>query len=105
MFVNLPFCALLLVGAFRLIAGDRRRARFANFDTPGAILVTGGMLLLVYAIVKAPDVGWGAARTIGELAGALALLVAVVIKEQRHRQPLAPLSTFCIKGLAAAPFT
>src|SRR5258707_12224974 len=99
MFVNLPFCALLLVGAFRLITGDRRRARLANFDTPGAILATGGMLLLVYAIVKAPDVGWGAARTIGELAGALALLVAFVINDHRQRNPLAPLSIFRIKGL------
>ena len=105
MFVNLPFCAPVLIGAFRLITGDRRRARFADFDTPGAILATGGMLLLVYAIVKAPDVGWGAARTIGELAGALALLVAFVINEQRHRNPLAPLSIFRIKGLAAANFT
>jgi EmrB/QacA subfamily drug resistance transporter len=105
MFVNLPFCAPVLVGAFRLITGDRRRARFANFDTPGAILATSGMLLLVYAIVKAPDVGWGAARTIGELAGAVALLVAFVINEQRNRNPLAPLSIFRIKGLAAANFT
>jgi EmrB/QacA subfamily drug resistance transporter len=105
MFVNLPVCALVLVGAFRLITGDRRRARLANFDTPGAILATGGMLLLVYAIVKAPDVGWGAARTIGELAAALALLVAFVVNEQRHRNPLAPLSIFRIKGLAAANAT
>jgi EmrB/QacA subfamily drug resistance transporter len=105
MFVNVPFCAVVLVGALRLISGDRRRARLANFDTPGAILATSGMLLLVYAIVKAPDVGWGKARTIGELAGAVALLVAFVINEQRHRNPLAPLSIFRIKGLAAANFT
>src|SRR5882724_6061826 len=105
MFVNLPFCAVVLVGAFRLISGDRRRARLANFDTLGAILATGGMLLLVYAIVKAPDVGWGKARTIGELAAAIALLVAFVFNEQRHRNPLAPLSIFRIKGLAAANVT
>jgi EmrB/QacA subfamily drug resistance transporter len=105
MFVNLPFCALVLVGAFQLFADDRRRARLANFDTLGAILGTSGMLLLVYAIVKAPDLGWGKARTIGELAGALALLVAFFINEQRHRNPLAPLSIFRIKGLAAANFT
>ena len=105
MFVNLPFCALVLVGALRLITGDRRRARLANFDTPGAVLATSGMLLLVYAIVKAPDVGWGKARTIGELGGALALLVAFLINEQRHRHPLAPLSIFRIKGLAAANAT
>jgi len=105
MFVNLPFCALLLVGAFRLLPGDRRRARVANFDTPGAILATGGMLLLVYAIVNAPDVGWGATRTIGELAGALVLLGAFLINEQRQRNPLVPLSIFRIKGLAAANAT
>ena len=42
MFVNLPVCALVLVGAFRLISGARRRARLANFDTRVAILATGG---------------------------------------------------------------
>ena len=47
------------------------------------MLATSGMLLLVYALVKAPDVGWGAARTIGELAGALGLLVAFVVNERR----------------------
>jgi len=105
MFVNLPVCALVLVGAFRLIKGEPRRAPLANFDTLGAILATSGMLVLVYALVKAPDVGWGAARTIGELAGALALLVAFLINERRHRNPLAPLSIFRIKGLAAANAT
>jgi MFS family permease len=105
MFVNLPACALVLIGAFRLITGDRRRARLANFDTRGAILATSGMLLLVYALVKAPDVGWGKARTIGELGAALALLVAFLFNEQRHRNPLAPLSIFRIKGLAAANAT
>ena len=105
LFVNLPVCALVLVGAFRLIGGERRRAPLANFDTPGAVLATSGMLLLVYALVRAPDVGWGRARTIGELAGALALLVAFVINERRHRNPLAPLSIFRIKGLAAADVT
>jgi predicted MFS family arabinose efflux permease len=64
------------------------------------VLVTGGMLLLVYALVKAPTVGWGTARTVGELAGALGLLAAFVINEQRAAKPLAPLSIFRINGLA-----
>jgi EmrB/QacA subfamily drug resistance transporter len=105
LFVNLPFCVLVLVGAFRLIEGERRRARVANFDTLGAILATGGMLLLVYALVKAPDIGWGKPQTIGGLAGALALLAGFVVNEQRHRNPLAPLSIFRIRGLAAADVT
>jgi predicted MFS family arabinose efflux permease len=63
------------------------------------------MLLLVYALVKAPTVGWGNARTIAELTGALALLVAFVINELRHRNPLAPLSIFRINGLGFADVT
>jgi EmrB/QacA subfamily drug resistance transporter len=100
MFVNPIAAVLVLVGTFRLISGDRPRGRMANFDFPGAALVTGGMLLLVYTLVEAPDHGWGAARTLGGLAGALALLGAFVVNEQRTRNPLAPLSIFRINGLA-----
>jgi predicted MFS family arabinose efflux permease len=61
--------------------------------------------LLVYAIVKAPEVGWGAARTIGELAGACALLAAFALNELRSRNPLFPFSILRIPGLAAADAT
>ena len=81
-------------------------ARSSRTSTRSArLLATGGMLLLVYTLVKAPTVGWGARRTIGELAGAVALLVAFVINELRHRNPLAPLSIFKINGLAYADVT
>jgi predicted MFS family arabinose efflux permease len=63
------------------------------------------MLLLVYALVKAPTVGWGDTRTIGELAAALALLAAFVANELRHRNPLAPLSIFRINGLGFSDVT
>lgn len=102
MWVNLPVCLLLLVAAFLLVSGDRREAPLKNFDLLGAVLVTAGMLLLVYALVNAPDVGWGTTRTIGGLAGAAALLVAFVVNERLHTNPLAPLSIFRLKGLAAA---
>ena len=105
MFVNPIACALVLWPIFRLIKGDRPRARLQNFDALGAVLATGGMLLLVYALVKAPHVGWGAGRTFGELAGALGLLVAFVVNEQRNSNPLMPLSIFRVKGLAAADAT
>jgi EmrB/QacA subfamily drug resistance transporter len=105
LFVNPPIALLLLGGIFWLITGERRRAGPGSFDIRGALLATGGMLLLVYALVKAPDQGWGSARTIGELAGALALLAAFVINEQRSRNPLVPLSIFRVKGLAAADVT
>jgi EmrB/QacA subfamily drug resistance transporter len=108
LFVNLPVCALVLVAAFRLIDGGRpgtageRQPRLSAFDTLGAVLGTGGMLLLIFALVRAPDDGWGAARTIGELAGAGALLLAFGVNEARQRYPLVPPSIFRLKGLAAA---
>jgi EmrB/QacA subfamily drug resistance transporter len=105
LFVNPPIALFLLGAIFWLITGERRRSALKNFDIRGAVLATGGMLLLVYALVKAPDQGWGSTRTIGELAGAFVLLVAFVINEQRGKNPLVPLSIFRVKGLAAADVT
>jgi MFS family permease len=105
MFVNPIACALLVVPIFRLIEGERARRRPAGFDAIGAVLVTGGMLLLVYALVRAPVDGFGTARTIGLLAGAGALLAAFVANERRQRAPLAPLSIFRINGLGYANVT
>jgi hypothetical protein len=106
MFVNPVACVLVLLAIFRLISGDRPpSSRLNNFDIRGAVLATAGMLLLVYALVKAPTVGWGTARTIGELAGALVLLAGFVVNERRVKNPLAPLSIFRINGLGYADAT
>ncbi len=105
LFVNPPIAVLLLVAVFRLIPGERRRARLRHFDLTGTVLVTGGMLLLVYALVKAPDQGWGSAGTIGELIGAGVLLLAFVAHERRTADPLVPLSIFRVRGLGAANVT
>ncbi len=105
MFVNPVAAVLVLAAVFWLIEGEHHRARLASFDAAGAILVTSGMLLLIYALVKAPTVGWGATRTIAELAGALVLLAAFVVNERRAKDPLAPLSIFRINGLAASDAT
>ena len=105
LFVNLPVCVLILFGAFRLVPGRRPAARSAVFDIPGAVLATGGMLLLVYALARAPEQGWGSARTIGELATAAILLAAFTATELRRRGPLFPFSIFRVKGLAAADAT
>ena len=104
-FVNVPICVLALGASFRLLSGARRRAPLTDFDTLGALLGTGGMLLLVYTLIKAPDVGWGTTKTIVLLATAVALLAAFAVNELRSRNPLMPLSIFRVKGLAAADAT
>jgi predicted MFS family arabinose efflux permease len=105
MFVNPLACLLLLGPVFLLINADHRRTTSGGFDFLGALLATAGMLLLVFTLVKAPDQGWGAGRTIGELAGAGALLAAFVVNERFARNPLMPFSIFRVRGLAAADVT
>src|SRR6185437_14439069 len=105
LFVNVPFSAVALVGAFALLRRERIRAHLAHFDALGALLVTSGMLLLVYGLVKAPDVGWSTTRTIAELTGAAAILIAFVVNELRVVDPLIPLSILRVKGVAVADAT
>ena len=105
MFINPVVCLVLLPAILRLIDNDEPAAKRTGFDLPGAFLATAGMLLLVFALVEAPDEGWGSVRTIGGLAGAAALLLAFLVNERRHRSPLMPLSIFRVRGLAAANAT
>ena len=101
-FVNPPICLLIIVGTFWLLRSDSRREGSAGFDIQGSVLVTAGMLLLVYALVRAPQVGWGSGQVIGELAGAGVLFITFTVNEARTRHPLVPLSVLRVRGLAAA---
>src|SRR2546421_7626776 len=92
LFINVPFSAIAFIGAFALLKPELARVgRLANFDALAAFLATGGMLLLVFALLKAPDVGWGSPRTIAELAGSAVVLIAFAPHELRVRNPLVPL--------------
>ena len=68
----------------------------------GAVSVTGGLALLVYAISKAPDVGWGTTRTIGLLLAAVLILAFFVVWELRATAPLVPFGIFRIRTLTGA---
>jgi EmrB/QacA subfamily drug resistance transporter len=103
--VNPPICVLVIIAAYRLLDNDNRQSRLAHFDARGAVLVTASMLLTIYALIRAPEVGWNTTRTIAELAGAGALFVAFLINERFHANPLVPLSIFGIKGLGEADAT
>jgi EmrB/QacA subfamily drug resistance transporter len=104
-FVNLPAAALILRAIFRLVPADEKVERRESLDVFGALLVTAGMLLLVYTIVEAPDVGWGDAQTIAGFAVAGVILAIFAGYEANHRNPVFPFSIFRVKGLAAADAT
>ena len=104
-FVNPPICVLVAAGAVALLARDHGARRSAgSFDLQGAILVTGGALLLVYSLIRAPVVGWAPLQTILTLAGSAALLAVFAFNESRSPNPLVPLSMLRLKGLLAADF-
>ena len=76
--------------------------RTKGIDLWGAVTVTAGLIVLVYAIVKAEDFGWGSGRTLGLAAVAIALLAAFVVIEGRIKAPLIRLGVFRIRSLAGA---
>ena len=104
-YVNVPIGIAAGMGALALLSGERVNRRQRSFDLFGAVLGTGGMLLLVFALVRAPGAGWGSRHTIGELGTAALILLLFVINELRVRGPLVPFSIFRVKGLAAANVT
>src|SRR5436190_12581061 len=105
-FVNPPICVLVAGGALALLAKDRgARAKTTAFDFQGAVLVTGGMLLLVYSLVRAPIAGWGSLQTIFTLIGSAILLIAFAGNALRSRSPLVPFAILRVKGLVAADLT
>ncbi|WP_040780725.1 DHA2 family efflux MFS transporter permease subunit [Nocardia pneumoniae] len=101
-YVNTPVCVLVLAAIPLLIPNDQRNDIRRGFDVLGTVLATAGLMTLVFGLVKAPEYGWGDARTIGVLGVAAVLLVAFVVNERVTADPLVPLSIFGIRGLAAA---
>jgi len=110
--VPAPVALLVLIAAIRVIprgAGDSSAAGRGSvaragrrFDVPGAVTVTGAMLLLVYTVVSAQQAGWASARTIGSFAAVAVLLAAFVTIERRSRDPLVPLGIFRSGALTRA---
>ena len=88
--------------ALRYVAESRADVEHRSFDLPGAFTVTSGLVVLVYAIVKAQAYGWGSARTLGLGAVAVALLAAFVAIEHRSSAPLMRLTIFRVRTLAVA---
>jgi EmrB/QacA subfamily drug resistance transporter len=102
-FVNIPIAVATAVLAVRLLDRDEGIGFGEGADIPGAVLITSSLMLGVYTIVKpAADYGWGAGRTLGLGAGALALLVAFVVREARAANPLVPLRIFRSRNVSGA---
>ncbi|MGZ6313009.1 MAG: MFS transporter, partial [Candidatus Limnocylindrales bacterium] len=101
-FVNVPVGVITVLMALRYVAESRVEVERRSFDLLGAVAVTGGLVVLVYAIVKAQSFGWGSGRTIGLMAAGLGLIAVFTQIERRSKAPLVRLSIFRVRTLAAA---
>jgi len=102
LFVNVPIGLIAVALAPGTLGESRSEEAGNSFDIPGAVAVTGGLSLLVYAIVNAVNVGWRSSQTLLLIGSAIVLLIAFLLIESRQRKPLMPFSIFRLRTLRGA---
>lgn len=101
-FVNVPVGIGVIITALYILDKHESQAEHRNLDLPGAVSVTGGLMLLVYGLVRAPIDGWTSGSSLWHFGAALVLLAFFVYNENRAKHPLMPLNIFRIRNLAGA---
>jgi EmrB/QacA subfamily drug resistance transporter len=104
-FVNLPVGVAVLAVSPWLLSESRAALAHRHFDLAGAASITAGLMVLVYAITRASQHGWGNGATVTLLATAAALMAAFVAIESRSTAPLLPLRIFRLRTLTGANAT
>jgi EmrB/QacA subfamily drug resistance transporter len=100
--INIPVGLLALALCPVLLPESRVAGIRRSYDPLGALSVTAALVLLVYALVEAPEAGWGSAQTLGLVAGSLALFTVFVVVESRAHAPLVPLRFLQSRALVGA---
>lgn len=100
-FVNVPI-AIAALAAVPVVVRESRRGEGGAFDLAGAVLGTGGLLALVYAVIRTEAAGWGSAEVLGLFGAAVALFALFVAVESRAKDPLVPLRLFRLRGLSVS---
>jgi EmrB/QacA subfamily drug resistance transporter len=102
LWINVPVALIVAVLTPSLILESRSESATRHFDAAGAVTVTAGLSLLVYALVDATDAGWGSTQTVLLLALSAALIATFVAIELRSQAPLVPFKIFRIRTLTGA---
>ena len=109
-FVNIPVGIFVILAALKVVPAHAKEEAHNDLDLPGAVLVTGGLMGLVYALTKAPEWGWTDGSTLLWFAGVIVALGAFVWNESRAKHPLVPLNIFrttpssCGAKLTGSPY-
>src|SRR4051794_34426544 len=97
--INLPIGLALAVAARRMIPADTDAPKWRGLDLPGALLATGSLGAIVFALSQAADLGWTSTQTLTLLAAGLAGLIAFAVVERRSAQPLLRLDRLADRGV------
>jgi EmrB/QacA subfamily drug resistance transporter len=101
-FVNIPIGVATALAAIRLVPDSKGIGLTAGADLPGAVLLTGGLMLFVYTILGVAEEGWGSSRTLLLGAISIALLIVFVARQARVANPLMPLRLFRSRQVSGA---
>jgi EmrB/QacA subfamily drug resistance transporter len=101
-FINVPVGVLVMGVTPWLLRESRAGLLHRHFDFTGAASITGGLMLLVYAMTRATQHGWSTAQTVGLLSASVALIAAFFVIESRSKAPLLPLRIFRLRTLTGS---
>ena len=105
-FLPAPVALVTLLAGLRLVPKSARPARLSHtVDIAGAVSMTAAMLLLVFTLVEAPDVGWASARTLASFVAVAAIFAAFVMRERTAAAPLVRLGILRSGSLVRANLT
>jgi EmrB/QacA subfamily drug resistance transporter len=100
-YINIPMALIVLVLGPKMLQETPIAKGKRSFDPVGAVTVTGALVLLVFAVVNAPEIGWASGQTLGVLGGAIVLFAVFIIAERRAKAPLVPLRIFRSRTLVS----
>ncbi|HEY3842868.1 MAG TPA: DHA2 family efflux MFS transporter permease subunit [Acidimicrobiales bacterium] len=101
-YVNVPIGSLVVLASVFILAPSLAEDERRGFDIPGAIALTGSLVLMVFGLVKSTSWGWASAKTVGILAVAVVIMAVFVLIERRTASPLVPLAIFGNRSLSAS---
>ena len=101
-YVNVPVGVLVLAVSPRLLPESHAERQDRRFDAAGSVAITAGLMLLVYAMTRATDHGWGTASTVGLLVASSALIASFFAIESGSKSPLLPLRILRLRTLAVS---
>ncbi len=100
--VNVPIGVAVVLASLRVLPAGQRAQTGERLDIAGAVVVTAGLMVAVYAIVNGNQAGWLSAQTLGLLGASALLIGGFLVLESRVRAPLVPLGLFRRRNLATS---